>query len=151
MGKENLVNANVQELPGRITRSRASALLTSQQMPPVKAPVQLKKRRALQINPMRAAADENNSNAGNAFLQCKRRVVLQDVTNFCCFNTTKIQVNNPLFRSYISKIIFMKENYRFYISEMITASMMISVSWCLIICKITGYISICFMKAFILF
>ncbi|EXC25827.1 hypothetical protein L484_019461 [Morus notabilis] len=94
MGKENLVNANVQELPGRITRSRASALLTSQQMPPVKAPVQPKKRRALQINPKRAAADENNSNAGNAFLQCKRRVVLQDVTNFCCFNTTKIQAKS---------------------------------------------------------
>ncbi|PON58909.1 Cyclin [Trema orientale] len=101
MKKENLVNANVRELPGRITRSRTAALVASRQMPPLKAPVQQNKKRALQTNPKRVANDENNSNPDNACVQRKRRVVLHDVTNvFCdhsyanCFNKTKIQAKS---------------------------------------------------------
>lgn len=100
MKKENMVNANVRELPPRITRSRTAALVASRQMPPLKPPMQQNKKRVLQENPKRAAIDENNNNADNARLQRKKRVVLQEMTNVCCdnsyrncFNKTKIQVN----------------------------------------------------------
>lgn len=95
--KENMVNTNVSELPGRVTRSRASTLFASRQILPLKAPIQPNKKRALQTNPKKAAADENTSNVDNACLPRKRRVVLQDVTNVLCFNTAKPQVTMLLF------------------------------------------------------
>lgn len=110
MKKENLVNANAREVPDRVTRSRTAALVASQQIPPLKAPIQQNKKRALQTNPKRAANDENNS---NACLQRKKRVVLQDVTNVCCdhsyrtcFNKTKIQVNKVFSRYHFWKLYY---------------------------------------------
>lgn len=105
MRKENMINANVQELPGRLTRSRATALLGSRQMRPLKAVIQQNKKRALQTNPKKVYAENNSANVDNAGLQRKRRMVLQDVTNVCCensykscLNATKIQVNTRIDR-----------------------------------------------------
>ncbi|XWS16396.1 hypothetical protein CRYUN_Cryun34aG0083600 [Craigia yunnanensis] len=102
MRKENIVSANVGELNGRITRSRAAALRASGQLPPLNAPKQPDQKRVLRANTKRTALDENNTNApDNAGLQRKKRAVLQDVTNVCCnnsyrkcFNATKIQAKS---------------------------------------------------------
>ncbi|KAL5574638.1 hypothetical protein UlMin_016337 [Ulmus minor] len=101
MKKENKVPSNVTELPRRMTRSQAAAMATSLQIPPLRAPTEKNKKRFMQTNPKRAATDENTSNPDNAYLQRKKRVVFQDVTNvFCensyrnCFNATKVEAKN---------------------------------------------------------
>ncbi|XP_022720887.1 cyclin-A2-4-like [Durio zibethinus] len=102
MRKENVVSANVVALNGRITRARAAALHASGQLPPLNAPNQPDQKRVLQANTKRTALEENNINVPeNAGLRCKKRAVLQDVTNVCsknsynkCFNATKIQAKS---------------------------------------------------------
>ncbi|KAK8496881.1 hypothetical protein V6N12_072493 [Hibiscus sabdariffa] len=102
MWKENLVSANVGELNGRITRSRAAALRASGKLPPLDAPKRPDQKPVLLGNMKRTALDENNINAPeNAGLQHKKRAVLQDVTNVCCnnsyrncINATKIQARS---------------------------------------------------------
>ncbi|KAM5560186.1 hypothetical protein ABKV19_021380 [Rosa sericea] len=87
---------------GQETLAGAASLDTSSQVYPLKLcaqPTKQSQKLALRANPKRASVDENNkSEAGNACVQHKRRVVLQDVTNaFCkpsygdCFNATEVQ------------------------------------------------------------
>ncbi|XP_011039987.1 PREDICTED: cyclin-A2-4-like [Populus euphratica] len=96
MKRENVLPSNFRYLNGPITR--AAALRASGTMPP-KAPTKQDWKRNLRTNRKRAALDENStSRPNNADNQCKRRAVLQDVTNVCCessytscFSATKIQ------------------------------------------------------------
>ncbi|KAG6782217.1 hypothetical protein POTOM_011611 [Populus tomentosa] len=98
MKRENVLPSNFRHLNGPITR--AAALRASGPMPPLKAPTKQDWKRNLRTNRKRAALDENStSRPDNADNQCKRRAVLQDVTNVCCensyascFSATKIQV-----------------------------------------------------------
>ncbi|XP_061981160.1 cyclin-A2-4-like [Populus nigra] len=97
MKRENVLPSNFRHLNGPITR--AAALRASGTMPPLKAPTKQDWKRNLRTNRKRAALDENStSRPDNADNQCKRRAVLQDVTNVCCensytscFSATKIQ------------------------------------------------------------
>jgi len=98
MERENVLPSNFRHLNGPITR--AAALRASGTMPPLKPPTKQDWKRNLRTNRKRAALDENStSRPDNADNQCKRRAVLQDVTNVCCensytscFSATKIQV-----------------------------------------------------------
>ncbi|XP_024452948.2 cyclin-A2-4 isoform X2 [Populus trichocarpa] len=97
MKRENVLPSNFRHGNGPITR--AAALRASGTMPPLKAPTKQDWKRNLRTNRKRAALDENStSRPDNADNQCKRRAVLQDVTNVCCensytscFSATKIQ------------------------------------------------------------
>lgn len=98
--EENHTRAKIGEFSGRITRARAAAFSASAQLPP-KVPAHQQERRVGQANLKRAASEENSSHSiANSSRPCKRRAVLQDVSNICCepsyskcFNAAKIQVN----------------------------------------------------------
>ena len=98
--EENLIRENIGEFPGRITRARAAAFSTSGQLPP-KVPAYQQERRAARANLKRAASEENSCpSIAKSSRPCKRRAVLQDVSNIgCepsyskCSNAAKIEVN----------------------------------------------------------
>ncbi|KHG12485.1 CYCA2-4: Cyclin-A2-4 [Gossypium arboreum] len=103
MRKENVVSANGGEFNGRLTRARAAALCASRQLP-LKAPTQPDQKRILRANTKRTASDGNNTNAAeNASHHCKKRAVLQDVTNVCCNNSYRMCINATKIQSKSSK------------------------------------------------
>lgn len=103
MRKENVVSANGGEFNGRLTRARAAALCASRQLP-LKAPTQPDQKRVLRANTKRTASDGNNTNAAeNASHHCKKRAVLQDVTNVCCNNSYRMCINATKIQSKSSK------------------------------------------------
>ncbi|XP_022154959.1 cyclin-A2-4-like isoform X2 [Momordica charantia] len=99
--EENHTRANIGEFPGRITRARAAAFSASAQLPP-KVPARQPEKRIARTNLKRAASDENSCHStAKSSRPCKRRAVLQDVSNICCessyskcFDAAKIQANN---------------------------------------------------------
>ncbi|KAG8481930.1 hypothetical protein CXB51_026668 [Gossypium anomalum] len=101
MRKENVVSANGGEFNGRLTRARAAALCASRQLP-LKAPTQPDQKRVLRAK--RTASDGNNTNAAeNASHHCKKRAVLQDLTNVCCNNSYRMCINATKIQSKSSK------------------------------------------------
>ncbi|KAA0058798.1 cyclin-A2-4-like [Cucumis melo var. makuwa] len=110
--EENHTRANIGEFPGRITRARAAAFTASAQLPP-RVPAHQHERRVARANLKRAASEENSCNSiAKSSRPCKRRAVLQDVSNIgCepsysnCFNAAKIEPNSrkTTIRNYLKK------------------------------------------------
>lgn len=103
MKKEKGVTTKAEEVPGRLTRARAAAaaLTESGQMPPLKGVAQENQK---QVNPKRAVSDDQ-------CLPRKKRPALQDTTNICCDENTKVQVViHPILNSYSQ----WKENILFH-------------------------------------
>ncbi|XP_038900184.1 cyclin-A2-4-like [Benincasa hispida] len=110
--EENHIRANIGEFSGRITRARAAAFTASAQLPP-KVPAHQQERQVVRANLKRAASEENSCHSiAKSSRPCKRRAVLQDVSNIgCeplyskCFNATKIEPNShkPTIRNRLKK------------------------------------------------
>lgn len=102
MRKDNLVSDKVSGLNSRITRSRAAALLTSGNLPPLSSSNHLDQEHVFKENAKQTALGQNNCSApDDVCLKPKKRPALQDVTNVrcgssrsSCFPATKVQPRN---------------------------------------------------------
>lgn len=91
MNKENIMATNSEQPNVRITRARAKSLGTAGGFPPLQPPMTKDQKTVAQLDSKRAHPDSKrdviegkNVTVGcTAFSQCKKRAVLQDVTNLC--------------------------------------------------------------------